>query len=124
MRRWKIIGFCAAILIILSIPLYLLKTFYLIPFPNDNQSEVKYNFVGSQKCADCHRKEYDKWQDSHHDHAMDIANDKTVLGDFNNVLFNSHGVTSRFFKKNGRFFVHTRGPNGQMKDYEITYTFG
>lgn len=124
MRRWKVTGFFATILIILSVPLYLLKTFHLTPFPGDNQSEVKYNFVGSLKCADCHRKEYDKWQDSHHDHAMDIANDKTVLGDFNNVLFKSHGVTSRFFKENGRFFVHTQGPNGQMKDYEITYTFG
>jgi tetratricopeptide (TPR) repeat protein len=124
MRRWKVTAFFATIFIILSVPLYLLKTSYLTPFPGDNQSEVKYNFVGSLKCADCHRKEYDKWQDSQHDHAMDIANDKAVLGDFNNVLFKSHGVTSRFFKENGRFFVHTQGPNGQMKDYEITYTFG
>jgi predicted CXXCH cytochrome family protein len=124
MTGWKITGILATVLIIFSVPLYLLKTVYLSPFPTSNQSAMKYDFTGSLKCADCHRKEYDQWRDSHHDHAMDIASNETVLGDFNNVLFKSHGVTSRFFRKDGRFFVHTQGPGGKMKDFEITHTFG
>jgi len=124
MTGWKITGFLATILIVLSIPLYLLKTVYLTPSPDNNQTVMNDNFTGSLKCADCHRKEYDKWQDSHHDHAMDIASDDTVLGDFNNVRFKSHGVTSRFFRKDGGFFVRTQGPDGEIKDFEITHTFG
>ena len=34
----------------------------------------------------------------------------TVLGDFNDVEFSLHGITSRFYKKDGKFFVHTNGP--------------
>lgn len=124
MNGWRITGFIATLLIVLSIPLYFLKTNYLL-FPEDNNQTVsQYNFTGSLKCADCHRKEYDKWLDSHHDHAMDTASDETVLGDFNNTRFTSHGVTSNFFKKDGRYFVHTQGPAGGMKDFEITHTFG
>ena len=124
MSRWKITGIIATIFIILSIPLYLLKTVYLYT-PLDNSRPVEqYDFTGSQKCADCHRKEYDKWRDSHHDLAMDVANEKTVLGDFNNVVFTSNDVTSKFFRKDHRFFVHTQGPGGEMKDFEVTHTFG
>ena len=52
--------------------------------------------VGSAACRDCHNIEYDAWEGSHHDLAMDIASDATVLGDFNNAEFTIHGITSRF----------------------------
>ena len=124
MRVWKITGLLATIIIVLSVPLYLLKTSFFSPLPFPDNNEVKSGFVGSRKCADCHRKEYDSWQGSHHDHAMDVASEKTVLGDFNNAVFSSHGVTSRFYRKDGKFYVHTKGPKGRMMDFEITNTFG
>ncbi len=124
MNGWKITGITAAFLIILSVPLYLIKTVYLSPRWDGKPPVIKYDFTGSLKCADCHRKEYDKWMDSHHDHAMETAGSNTVLGDFNDALFTSHGVTSRFFRKDDRFFVNTRGIGGRMQDFEITYTFG
>ncbi|MFC1838875.1 tetratricopeptide repeat protein [Thermodesulfobacteriota bacterium] len=124
MNGWKITGIIATIIIVLSIPLYLLKTVYLYPQLGNNRSVEKYDFTGSLKCADCHRKEYDKWLDSHHDHAMEVVSEKTVLGDFNNALFTNHDVTSKFFRKAEKFFVHTQGPGGEMKDFEITHTFG
>jgi len=73
---------------------------------------------------DCHKKEYDKWLNSHHDLAMDVANETTVLGDFENAGFEYFGVTSRFFRKDNRFFVQTHGPGGKMGEYEVQYTFG
>ena len=88
------------------------------------EEPLKAAFVGSKKCADCHRKAYEKWKDSHHDHAMDTADAQTVLGDFNNAVFEFHDTTSRFYRKDGRFFVYTRGPGGQMAEFEITHTFG
>ncbi len=124
MKVWKITGLLATIIIVLSVPLYLLKTSFFSPLPFPDNKEVKTGFVGSRKCADCHRKEYDNWNGSHHYHAMAIASKKTVLGDFNNVEFSSHGATSRFYRKNGKFYVHTKGPQGRMMDFEITYTFG
>ena len=55
---------------------------------------------------------------------MAVADDTTVLGNFNDAEFSLHGVTSRFFKKDSRYYVHTNGPGGEMGDFEITHTFG
>jgi len=121
MRNWKITGIVATIVIILSIPAYVLKQKHL-PRPGLSQPEAA--FVGGQKCAECHQSEFDKWRGSHHDLAMDEANEKSVLGDFDNARFEFFDVTSRFYRRDGRFFVHTRGPGGKMGDFEIKYTFG
>ena len=81
-------------------------------------------YVGLDKCRVCHAKEGELWQGSHHDFAMQLANDKTVLGDFNNKKFPNHGVTSTFFRRDGKFFVNTDGADGKLHDFEIKYTFG
>lgn len=81
-------------------------------------------YIGDQSCQSCHRKEYDKWALSDHFRAMQAANDTTVLGDFNNRTYTADGVTSRFFKKDGKYFINTQGDDGGNHDYEIQYTFG
>ena len=55
---------------------------------------------------------------------MQEATEKTVLGNFANASFTHYGVTSRFFKKDGKFFVRTDGPDGKSQEYPIAYTFG
>ena len=55
---------------------------------------------------------------------MQVADDQTVLGDFDNTTFTYQGVTSTFFKREGRFFVRTDGPDGLLQEYPIAYTFG
>ncbi len=48
----------------------------------------------------------------------------TVLGDFNDAVFENEGITTRFYRKGEKFFVNTQGPDGAMGDFEITHTFG
>ena len=124
MTGWKLAGFMATLVIVLSIPLYLLKSVYFPPPAEKGIIEPAASFVGSQKCMECHKKEYDQWLGSHHDHAMDVASERTVLGNFDNAVFERHGVTSRFYRKEGRFFAYTQGPDGKMGEFEITHTFG
>src|SRR5262245_21631959 len=81
------------------------------------------SFVGTQACASCHQKEFQAWTGSDHQRAMQEANEKTVLGDFNNASFTYYGLKSTFFKKDNKFFVRTDGPDGKLQDYEIQYTF-
>ncbi|MDD3311373.1 tetratricopeptide repeat protein [Pseudodesulfovibrio sp.] len=83
-------------------------------------------FVGSEACRDCHRTAYDKWRGSHHDLAMDEANERSVLGDFDNAVFTDphNHVTSRFYRRDGKYFVETEGPDGKPGEFEITHTFG
>ncbi|MFB3092742.1 MAG: tetratricopeptide repeat protein, partial [Dehalococcoidia bacterium] len=53
-----------------------------------------------------------------------MAEEGTVLGDFANTSFTHFGVTSKFYRRAGKFFVQTEGPDGKLHDYEIKYTFG
>ena len=55
---------------------------------------------------------------------MAVAATDKVLGDFNDATFTAHGVTSRFYRKDGSYFVRTDGPDGKLQDYRIKYTFG
>ncbi len=81
-------------------------------------------FAGSQTCIECHDTEYQLWQHSDHDNAMDTAIASTVLGDFNNAEFERDGFTSRFYTEDGKYFVHTQGSGGIPGDFQIAYTFG
>jgi len=81
-------------------------------------------YVGRQVCTACHKREDDLWSGSDHDLAMQVANEETVRGDFNNTTFTYFGVTSKFSRRNGKFFVRTDGQDGKLHEYEITYTFG
>jgi len=120
--RWEIAGLAAALLIVVALPAY-----YLVAeWHRDPSSGLTPEplFVGSSGCRDCHNLEYDAWLGSHHDLAMDVASDESVLGDFSDAEFTSHGITSRFYRRDGRYFVYTNGPGGEMGEFEITHTFG
>jgi hypothetical protein len=55
---------------------------------------------------------------------MQEADAATVLGNFDNAKFNYNSVESTFFKRDGKFYVRTDGPDGKLADYPIKYTFG
>jgi tetratricopeptide (TPR) repeat protein len=124
MRNWKIAGFIATLVIGLSMPLYLARVHFLGKPSATLMPERLAGFVGSEKCKSCHKREYDLWKGSHHDLAMDVASDETMLGDFNDATLEHHGVVSRFYRRDGRFYAHTPGPDGEMGDFELTHTFG
>ncbi len=81
-------------------------------------------YVGEARCAECHAEQVNAWKTSHHAQAMQVANDSTVLGGFNDAHFTKDGVTSRFFKKDGKFYIHSDGPDGEPRDFDVPYTFG
>ncbi len=85
---------------------------------------VPSSYVGEPQCTRCHEAQTKEWRQSHHARAMEAANDATMLGDFNNTTFTYAGTTSSFYRRDGKFLVRTDGPDGQLHEYEIAYTFG
>jgi len=81
-------------------------------------------FVGLQSCRPCHEHETELFTGSHHDRAMDEATEETVLGDFDDATHEWYGVTSTFYREDGKFMVRTEGPDGKLADYEVLYVFG
>src|SRR5215469_1353121 len=88
------------------------------------RSDAAAEFVGSETCAGCHEAEVRLWQSSHHKLAMEHATERSVLGDFNDAGFDYYGVRSRFFRKDGDFFVETDGPDGKLATFQVKFTFG
>ena len=87
-------------------------------------ADAKATYVGRQSCIKCHQQEHDDWHGSHHDLAMDVATSETVLGDFDDAELEHYGVTSRMFRRDGKYFVHTEGEKGKFNDYEVKWVFG
>jgi tetratricopeptide (TPR) repeat protein len=81
-------------------------------------------FVGAGVCGSCHQDELKRWTGSHHQLAMQPANPRSVLGNFNHATFSNLDVTSRFFRRGAKFVARTDGPDGRLHDYEINYAFG
>jgi tetratricopeptide (TPR) repeat protein len=92
--------------------------------PTAAVSDVPLSYVGSATCRDCHAEEYRRWEGSQHAVAMQVADERTVLGDFSAVKFSHGGVTSEFFRRDGKFMVRTDGPDGRLADFEVRHTFG
>ena len=121
-NNWKITGLIALFIIILVFPGQWIKFHNLSTHVSLNPDRPFY--VGGETCIECHKIEYDLWLNSDHDRAMEIATNETVLGNFDDEVFISGGDTNRFFRQDGKFMVHTRGPEGMYDDFEITHTFG
>ena len=82
------------------------------------------SYVDESGCAGCHAAQHRAWTGSHHDLAMQDASEQSVLADFNSARFNYAGVTSRFFRRDGKYVVTTDGPDGKLADFEIRHAFG
>jgi predicted CXXCH cytochrome family protein len=82
------------------------------------------HYVGSAACADCHQAETSAWSGSDHAWALKTPDAKSMLGDFSGVSFTHKGVTSRFFMKDGRYFVETDGASGRPETFEVRYAVG
>ncbi|MGQ1891366.1 multiheme c-type cytochrome [Thermophagus sp. OGC60D27] len=113
------------VVIIFLIPAYLgIKLAVSTPDQISFQQKQRADFVGKESCKDCHLGEYNDWVGSHHDMAMDVANDSTVLGNFSDQTLEGQGKTHKMYKKGERFFVYTDGEDGQMQEFEVKYVFG
>ena len=81
-------------------------------------------YLGDAGCVSCHKEEFNTWQSSHHDLAMQEVNQSTVLGDFDSINASIDGVNYFFFKKAADFFVRIKEINGSEADYKIAQVFG
>jgi len=123
LRAWKQAGFAATAVIVLTIPLYAVKETRARAGRAATVAVVN-EFVGVEACAECHEAATEAWTGSNHDNAMAVADTLSVRGDFNDAEFEHDGITTRFSRRDGKYFVWTEGPDGEMAEFEVTHTFG
>lgn len=95
----------------------------LQPVIADPRIATRPGYVDEEICSSCHTGQTAAFSTSHHAQAMAVASDATVRGDFNDTSFEGQGVEAAFFRRDGRFFVRTEGPDGEPADFEVKYTF-
>jgi len=81
-------------------------------------------FVADRECHTCHQSQHQSWLGSHHHLAMQPATPEFVKGNFEDSTFTHHGVTTRFFQRDGSYFVNAEGSDGALTDFEVKYVFG
>ncbi|VUD63986.1 Beta-barrel assembly-enhancing protease [Thalassocella blandensis] len=77
-----------------------------------------------QQCGGCHAQQVQDWQSSHHYHAMSVASDASVLGDFRQQRLDYQGRTVRFFRRDKRFIISMPNLHNDLQDFVVTHTFG
>ncbi len=120
---WRLAGLIATAAIVLSFPAARWRESQLRQAAASVE-ETPAAYVGREKCIECHKGAYEKWAGSDHDLAMDVATDETVLGNFDGAVLRMDGYETRYFRRDGKFLVHTEGPDGAMADFEVTHVFG
>lgn len=87
-------------------------------------ANIQATYVGSDKCQPCHSSAYGKWQASQHAQAMQLANDQTVIGHFDNRPVLAGKSRTRYFQRDGKYWVATENARGEAVELEVTHTFG
>lgn len=96
----------------------------LLALPSFSRADEAAGYAGSAVCADCHAAEVEAWKASDHAWALKEPGAASMLGDFNDARFTHDGVTSRFFTKDGTYFVETESASGKPETFAIRYAVG
>lgn len=91
--------------------------------PIDPQISIHNGFVDEKRCASCHASQAAAFAKSNHAKAMAVADDSTVRANFDGARYEHDGVLTTFFKRGGRYFVRTEGPDGKQAEFQVKYTF-
>ena len=86
---------------------------------NSRIINIPENHPSGENCQSCHQGEWQVWNRSHHQKSMQIADDSSVLGDFNDVEISINDEPVKFYKNNNEFWVEL-----DNQKYKVDYTFG
>lgn len=81
-------------------------------------------YLGDASCVSCHQEAFKSWQGSHHDLAMQLVTEESVLGNFDSIHASLDGVNYFFFRKGSDFFVKVKEIDGSENEFKIAYVFG
>jgi HEAT repeats/Cytochrome c554 and c-prime len=82
------------------------------------------SYVGSARCAECHRKQRDRWQHTWHARALARPDRRAVAGSFADVHFAGTSSEAWMTRRSGGHVMRTRGPGGAVADFPVDWLIG
>jgi len=76
-----------------------------------------------QDCIACHESQYQHWQQSDHAKAMAVANESSVVANFDNQSVSHYGQKAKFYRDGARFMVDISYDDKSVT-YPVKYSFG
>lgn len=84
---------------------------------------IKDKTLSNENCISCHSDVKNEWQQSDHSKSMAIADENSVLANFENVSVEHYGQKAHFSHQEGMYSVNISYDNKQTT-YPIKFTFG
>jgi len=85
---------------------------------------VDADYIDSKKCVVCHSEHYQSWSRTYHSRMTQDANPETVQGDFDNKIFEYHGIKARMERRERSFQITFIYPDGRVETSPIARTIG
>ncbi len=83
------------------------------------------DYVGSVACQSCHPHHHSTWYDSYHRTMTQVASEKSVIGDFNDVRLAGKDLNVRLFREGKQFLVEMNLSNPKFTGvYPVVMTTG
>ncbi|MCP4270655.1 MAG: hypothetical protein GY781_01635, partial [Gammaproteobacteria bacterium] len=76
-----------------------------------------------QDCIACHESQYQHWQQSDHAKSMAVANESSIVANFDNQSVSHYGQKAKFYRDGMRFMVDISYDDKSVT-YPVKYTFG
>jgi predicted CXXCH cytochrome family protein len=86
--------------------------------------EGSLEFIGSERCVECHPAQSELWTASDHDRAMELPSEQSVEGNFDDQVLEYFDETWRFTRDAREFVVERREAGGESQRWPVAYTFG
>ena len=97
----------------------------ITPREVDQYSNIRQeDYVGPEKCGECHEKNYSDWTSHPHSRMNALANDETVVGDFSGVSLSYADGRVVFLKRDGAFLMEFYRGGKRIRTFRITRTIG
>lgn len=82
------------------------------------------DYVGPERCAECHAEQYRKWQTHPHSRMNLNPTEQSVLGDFSGVRVEYGDGYVQFDTRGDEYFISLFGHDQLAREYRVTRTVG
>jgi hypothetical protein len=81
-------------------------------------------YAGSQRCAECHAKNHQRWDQDWHARALSPAKEQYVVGRFDGTQFRGASSEAVMARRGDEFFMTTAPGDGAPREYRVDWLIG
>jgi hypothetical protein len=81
-------------------------------------------YAGSDRCAECHEKNHDRWRKDWHSRALSRPEPRDVAGRFDGAHYRGASTEASMVRRDDAYFMNTAPASGPARDYRVDWLIG